>query len=77
VVGGFLYIRYKEEIIGYGKIAEVHFHLGDTVGEENIPVPAGDKVVLETSLSPMPFPFPYPGAFRWKYIEMNLHDLQT
>ncbi len=75
VLGGFLYVRYKGEIIGYGKIADVYHHAGDTVGEENIVVSAGDMVILEAPLLPMPAPMPYPGLFRWKYIETNLHQV--
>lgn len=74
VQGGFLYVRYKGKIIGYGKIADVQCHSGDTVGEENIPVSAGDMVILEAPLSPMPASMPYPGLFRWKYIKDNLHE---
>ena len=70
---GFLYIRYKGEIIGYGEIATVQRHSGDTVGEENIPVSAGDMVILKAPLSRMPAPISYPGLFRWKYVEDFLH----
>ncbi len=72
--GGFLYVRYKAEIIGYGKIASIQSHDGDTVGEENIAVGAGDKIILEAPLSHMPFTLLYPGLFRWKYVEANLHQ---
>jgi len=75
VLGGFLYVRYKGEIIGYGKIADVHHHSGDTVGEENTAVSAGDMVILEAPLLPMPAPTPYPGLFRWKYIAVDLHQV--
>ena len=74
VVGGFLYVRYRGSIIGYGKIAAVQPHSGDTVGEECISVPPGDNVILEAPLSRMPNALPYPGGFRWKYVEENLHQ---
>jgi hypothetical protein len=72
--GGFLYIRYKDEIIGYGSIADVQSHDGDMVGEENIPIGTGHKIILEAPLTHVPFVLSYPGSFRWKYIEANLHQ---
>ena len=74
LVGGYLYVRYRGEVIGYGKIAAVVPHSGDTVGAENIVVEAGDKVVLEAPLSRMPFVLPSPERFRWKYVEADLHE---
>ena len=73
VLGGFLYVRYKSEIIGYGRIASIEHHSGDTVGVEGIAVRAGDMVILEAPLLPMHSPLPYPGLFRWKYVEADLH----
>ena len=75
LAGGFLYVRYRGEIIGYGKIAEVRPHFGDTVGAENTVVEAGDNIVLEAPILRMPFVLSYPAPFRWKYIETNLHQM--
>ena len=74
LVGGFLYARYRGEIIGYGKIVAVRSHSGDTVGEEGTTVPAGDNVILAAPLTRMPFVLSCPGGFRWKYVEENLHQ---
>jgi len=74
LVGGFLYVRYRGEIIGYGKIVAVRSHSGDTVGEEGTTVPAGDNVILAAPLTRMPFVLSCPGGFRWKYVEENLHQ---
>ena len=74
LVGGFLYVRYRGEVIGYGKIAEVRSHSGETVGEENTSVPPGDSVILAAPLSRMPFVLAQPGGFRWKYVEEDLHQ---
>jgi len=74
VSGGYLYVRYRGDIIGYAKIADVQHHTGDAVGAERNPVGSGDRVLLEAPLSPMPRPTLYPGGFRWKYEPDNLHE---
>lgn len=75
LVGGYLYVRYRGEVIGYGKIAAVVPHGGDTVGAENIVVEAGDKVILEAPLLRMPVVLPSQELFRWKYVEAHLHQV--
>lgn len=75
VTGGFLYVTYQGQIIGYGKIASVKPHLGDTVGEDDQPVSAGDMILLESPLVKMPFPLDCPGFRGYRYVKANLHEL--
>ena len=75
VAGGFLYVVYQGQVIGYASIVQVKAHDGDTVGEEAEPVAAGDTVTIDTALVRMPFPVSCRGFRRYRYISVNLHEV--
>jgi hypothetical protein len=75
VEGGFLYVVYDGEVIGYGKIAEVVEHSGDPVGGEDNHVPPGNKLVIDGPLKRMPFFLSCRGFRRFRYVSENLHTL--
>lgn len=75
VTGDFLYVTYRSEIIGYARIARVEPHVGDTVGEEDRPVKAGNRIVVEHPLRRMPFVLRCPGFRSFRYIGTNLHQV--
>lgn len=77
VAGGFLYVVYQGKLIGYARIARVESHDGDTVGEEDQAIAAGDRVVLETPLIPTPLPVACRGFRGYRYISTNLHEVST
>jgi len=75
VTGGFLYVVYQKQVIGYASIVRVEAHDRDTVGEEAEPVGAGDTVTIDTALVPMPFSLACRGFRRYRYISTNLHEV--
>ena len=75
VTGGFLYVVYQGQVVGYASIVQVKAHDRDTVGEEAEPVAAGDTVLIDTALVRMPFPLACRGFRRYRYISANLHEI--
>ncbi len=75
VTGGFLYVVYQGQVIGYASIVQVEAHDKDTVGEEAEPVAAGDTLIIDTALVRMPFPLACRGFRRYRYISTSLHEV--
>jgi hypothetical protein len=75
VKGGFQYIVYKSQVIGYGRISKVTTHDGSSVGTHGGLVHSGDEVILAEPLKRMPFPLGCRGFTGVRYTPQNLHEL--
>lgn len=75
VKDSFLYLVFREKVIGYGKIADIIPHHGSEVGSDGRFVPPGDELVLAGPLKPMPFTLPCASFRRFRYTTENLHQL--
>jgi hypothetical protein len=75
VVGDYLYVVYKGEIIGYGIIDSLHPHYGTDVGIDGEPVTEGEEGFLAGPLTKMPFLLACRGFTGRRYVEKALHSL--
>lgn len=74
VEGGFLYVVYRSQIIGYGKIGRVEPHGGSTVGGNDDPVGPGHNIILDGPLMRMPAPQAHKGFQGVRYTIARLHE---
>jgi hypothetical protein len=73
--GEYLYLVYKNNVIGYGEIAKVTRHDGIGVGTEEQMVSKGGLVEMDGALKPMPFLLPCKGFQGIRYTAHDLHKL--
>jgi hypothetical protein len=79
VQGGYLYIVYRNRVIGYGSIAEVspRRDVTDVGRTDGRPVNPGDGAILAGPLRKMPFPLRCRGFTGVRYTRQNLHSLNS
>ncbi len=71
---GFLYVVYRFEIIGYGKIQQVVPHEGHHVGSDDRPMKPGHNIILDGPLVRMPTVVQHRGFQGIQYDETNFHE---
>lgn len=76
VTGGYLYLVYRGQIIGYGRIEQEQFHQGTIVGTEGQIVMSGSEVTIDGPLQKMPFTVPCKGFQGFRYTDKNLHEIE-
>lgn len=77
LAGSFLYVVYRGEVIGYGRIKEVRPHAGDVIGTDLHDVQPGASLILDGALTRMPFKLAARGFMGIRYVDADLHTLSA